>query len=136
MRAILASVMEDPGPLTTKVLEYQETTKRLAPSARTPDDWAPLAEYVAVEEFGRTGHLLDTQDWPRYTEMLTRWGSGIDRFETTLRRVAELPRRVYLEIEERHHHGGALTVLNSMSVFEFNEDGKICHLDVFVQQAR
>jgi hypothetical protein len=128
--------MDDPGPLTTRVLEYQDLTKRLAPSARTPEDWAPLAELVAVEEFQRVGTFLEVQTWPEYTEMLTRWGSGIDRFDTTVRRVDELPRRVYFEVEERHHRGSAVTVVNSLSIFEFNEESKISRLDVYLQQAR
>jgi len=128
--------MDDHGPLTTRVLEYQDLTKRLAPSARTPEDWAPLAELVAVEEFQRVGTFLEVQTWPEYTEMLTRWGAGIDRFDTTVRRVDELPRRVYFEVEERHHRGSAFTVVNSLSVFEFNEESKVSRLDVYLQQAR
>ena len=28
---------------------------------------------------------------------------------------------------------GAVNIVNSMNVFEFNEDGKICHMDIYVQ---
>ena len=45
-------------------------------------------------------------------------------------------RLVYFEVEERHFRGGDVNVVNSMTVFDFNEDGKIRHLDVYLQQAR
>jgi len=56
-------------------------------------------------------------------------------FETTVRRVSELPELVYFEIEERHFFGGSAHVVNSMTVFEFDADAKICHVDVYLQQA-
>lgn len=68
--------------------------------------------------------------------MMTEWAAATDRFETTVRRVSELPDLVYFEIEERHFRGDTAHVVNSLTVFEFNEDGKIRHLDVYLQQAR
>ena len=43
---------------------------------------------------------------------------------------------VYLEIEERHTRPGGAAVVNSLSVYEFNAEGKIRHLDVYLQQPR
>jgi hypothetical protein len=124
------------GPLTGKVLDYTQTMKRLVPAITAPADWAPLAEFVAVDEFERVGTFLEVQDWQQYTEMLTQWASATETFETTVRRIAELPGLVYFEIEERHFRGGNVNVVNSMTVFEFDEDGRIRHLDVYLQQAR
>jgi len=123
------------GPLTRKVLEYERTMKRLVPDVKAPSDWAPLAEFVAVDEFARTGTFLEGQDWQQYTEMLTRWASATEEFQTTVRRISESDALVYFEIEERHFRG-SVNVVNSMTVFEFNSGGKICHLDVYLQQAR
>jgi hypothetical protein len=53
-----------------------------------------------------------------------------------VRRITELDRLVYFEVEERHFRGDNVHVVNSLTVFEFNEDGKICHLNVYLQQAR
>jgi hypothetical protein len=128
--------MTDPGPLTRVVLDYTQTMRELVSAVATPADWAPLAEYVAVDEFERIGTFLELQDWPQYTEMLTHWASAVDTFETTVRRVAELPDLVYYEIEERHFRGDHVTTVNSMTVFEFDEAGKIRHLDVYLQQPR
>jgi hypothetical protein len=124
------------GPLTRKVLEYTHTIERLVPTVKAPADWAPLAEFVAVDEFERVGTFLEVNDWPQYTEMLTRWASATAVFETTVRRISELPGLVYFEIEERHFHDDDVNVVNSMTVFEFDEDNKICHLDVYLQQPR
>ena len=125
-----------PGPLTQRVLAYTQVMQDLVPTITKPGDWDPLAAFVAVDEFERVGTFLEVQSWPQYTEMLTMWASAISTFETTVRRISELPGVVYFEIEERHLRGDAVTVVSSLTVFEFDEDGKICHLRVYLQQPR
>jgi len=110
--------------------------ERLVPSAKAPEDWAPLAEFVAVDEFERIGTFLEVHDWQRYTEMLTRWASKIEKFETSVRRISELPDLVYYEVEERHFRGSDVHVVNSMTVFGFDGDRRIRHLAVYLQQRR
>lgn len=127
---------DEPGPLTAKVLDFERTMKDLVPAVKGPADWAPLAEYVATDEFERVGTFLETQDWSGYTEMLTGWASATSRFETTVRRTCEQGRLVYFEIEERHFRAETVNVVRSLTVFEFDEAGKIRHLDVFLQQPR
>jgi hypothetical protein len=122
------------GPLTRKVLDYEQTMKRLAPAVKASGDWTPLADLVAVDEFERVGTVLEVQNWRQYTQMLTQWSSATLRFETTLRRVCELPGLVYFEIEERHYRRDSVAVVNSLTVFEFNEAGKIRRLSVYLQQ--
>jgi hypothetical protein len=124
------------GPLTRTILDYEGTIRRLVPTIKGPADWAPLAEFVAVDEFERVGTFLEVQTWEQYTDMLSQWASATDSFETTVRRVSELDGLVYFEIEERHFRGGHVHVVNSMTVFEFDEGGKIRHLDVYLQQPR
>jgi hypothetical protein len=124
------------GPLTRRVLDYTAAIQRLVPDIEAPGDWDPLAEFVAEDEFERVGTFLEVQNWHQYTAMLTQWASATESFETTVRRISELPGVVYFEIEERHFRGGKVHVVNSMTVFSFDEDGRICHLDVYLQQAR
>ncbi len=76
------------------------------------------------------------QDWAQYTEMLTQWASAIATFETTVRRISEVAGLVYYEVEERHHAGDRVAVVNSLTVFAFDDTGRIRHLDVYLQQAR
>jgi hypothetical protein len=124
----------EPGPLTQVVHSYERVMRELAPRVRAPSDWAPLAELVAVDDFERIGTFLETQNWEQYTVMLTRWASSIDSFETSVRRISELPSLVYYELEERHHHGDVVNVVNSLSVFAFDGRARIRHLDVYLQQ--
>lgn len=124
------------GPLTRRVLDYEQTMRRLVPTVTGPADWAPLAEFVAVDGFERVGTFLEVQNWDQYTAMLSGWAAATDSFETTVRRINELAGVVYYEIEERHHRGDDVHVVNSMTVFEFDDDGRIRHLDVYLQQPR
>lgn len=126
--------MDEHGPLTQKVMQYQDTVRRLVPTAKTPEDWAPLGSLIAIERFERIGTFLEVQDFQQYTEMLTGWAQSVDSFETTVRRVSELPQLVYFEVEERHFFGEDVLVVNSMTVFEFDADAKIRHIDVYLQQ--
>ncbi len=127
---------EGAGPLTQRVLEYDRALQRLVAEVRDPADWAPLAEYVAVQDFERVGTFLEVQNWNEYTEMLTRWVSATESFETTVRRISETGALVYYEIEERHFRGDNVNVINSMTVFEFDANDRIRRLNVYLQQAR
>ena len=127
--------MSETGTLTKKVIQYQNTVRQLVPTVKTPEDWAPLADLIAIDHFERIGTFLEVQNWQQYTEMLTGWANSVDSFETTVRRVTELPELVYFEIEERHFFGGHAHVVNSMTVFEFDADAKICNVAVYLQQA-
>jgi hypothetical protein len=128
--------IEKPRPLTRVALDYDQTMRGLVPTVKAPGDWSPLAEFVAVDEFERVGCFLEVQNWQQYTEMLTKWSSATAKFETTVRRISELPGLVYYEVEERHFRGDDVHVVNSLTVFEFNEAGKIRHLNVYLQQPR
>lgn len=128
--------MTDPGPLTQTVLDYVRTMEALVPTVQGPDDWAPLAAFVAVDDFERVGTFLEVQDWAQYTGMLTQWAGAIATFETTVRRISEVDGLVYYEVEERHRAGDRVTVVNSMTVFAFDAAGQIRHLDVYLQQPR
>jgi hypothetical protein len=126
--------LENPGPLTRTVLDFVQTQKRLLPTAKSPADWAPLTQFVAVDQFQRIGCFLEEQNWPQFLGMLTQWASGTGKFETIVRKIVELPGVVYYEITERHFSGDVITVVNSLTVFEFNEAGKIRQLRVYLQQ--
>ena len=127
---------EHAGPLTWTVLGYEAAMRRLVPTVRVRQDWQPLTEFVAVEDFERVGTFMERQDWRTYTEMLTQWAGSIDSFETSVHRVSESGNLVYYEIEERHRRGDNVSVVNSLTVFEFGDDAKIRRLAVYLQQPR
>lgn len=126
--------MSEYGPLTQKVIQYQDTVRELVPTVQEPADWAPLGELIDTARFERIGTFLEVQNWQQYTEMLTGWAQSVDSFETSIRRISEVSNLVYFEIEERHYFGGNAHVVNSLTVFEFDADEKIAHVDVFLQQ--
>lgn len=129
--------VDNPGPLTQRVIDYSETIRKLVPEVKSAEDWAPLEQFVAVNEFERVGTFMEVHDWQQYTEMMTRWAGSNTKFDTVPRRVSEMPGRVFYEIEERHYRpDGRVDVVNSMTVFQFNDEDKICHLDVYLQQPR
>ena len=127
--------MSPTGPLTEKVLGYVDAIVDAVPTAETAQDFAAVAEFVDVESFERVGTFLEVQDWPTYAGFLARWASSVDTFESRTRRISEVDNLAFYETEERHFHGDSSTVLNSLTVFEFDDLGKIRRLDVFMQKA-
>lgn len=126
--------------LARTVLDFEAELRRLVRAATKPGftaaDWAPLADYIAVDEFVRVGTWMETMDWQEYAGFLTQWAAASMGFDTTVRRVSEVAGLVYLEIEERHTRPAGVAVVNSLSVYEFNAAGKIRQLDVYLQAPR
>ncbi|WP_405177709.1 hypothetical protein OG225_26025 [Nocardia sp. NBC_01377] len=122
--------------LSRTVLDYSLVMKRLVDSAKQPgftvDSWAPLAELVAVEEFDRVGPFKEVMDWSGYVAFLTNWAMSSD-WEGSFKRITETSGLVFLELEERSTVGAFSSVVNSLSVYEFTGDGKIRHIDVYLQ---
>ncbi len=122
--------------LSRKVLDYSLIMKRLVDDAKKPgfsvQSWAPLAEHVAVDEFERVGNFKEVMNWRDYVEFLTTWAVSSD-WECSFKRITESGDVVLLELEERSKIGGHTSVVNSVSVYEFNGAGKIRHLDIYLQ---
>jgi hypothetical protein len=51
-----------------------------------------------------------------------------------VRRTSEVTNLVYYEIEERHRRGDVVNVVHTLTVFAFDDDLRIRHLDVYLQQ--
>jgi len=122
--------------LSRQVLEYCLLMKRLVDGAKEPgfsaESWSPLAELVAVDEFERVGNFREVMDWRGYVDFLTGWASSSD-WECSFKRITESDDLVYLELEERSRTGGHTSVVNSVSVYEFDSAGRIRHLDIYLQ---
>lgn len=127
--------MTETGPLAEKVLEYVDAIETVVKDATSAEDFAPVAELVEVDTFERVGTFLEHQDWAAYAEFLAGWASAIDSFESHTRRITEVEGRAFYETEEQHFHGDSSTVLNTLTIFEFGDTGKIRRLDVFMQKA-
>jgi hypothetical protein len=122
------------GPLTQIVRRFTNAQGAvLAAGVTSPDDYAPVAEFVDVTAFRRVGAYLEALDWVEYTRFLTGWASGGTQFEFTEFRISEIGDSVFQEIEERHHRAGAFIRKNVIAVYRFNATGKIVHLDIYEQ---
>jgi len=124
------------GPLTEVVNEFCACQGRiLAAGVTSPDDWAPVGDYIDTARFKRVGAYLEELDWPAYRDFLTGWASGGTRFEMTVFRITEADNLVVQEIEERHWHGGQFIRKNVVAIYAFTPERKIHHLDIY-EQAR
>jgi hypothetical protein len=132
----IADVIGEATGRSRTVLEYSEVLAALVKSAKevgfTKDSWAPLAELVAVDEFVRIGPFKEVMNWHEYTEFLTNWAKSSD-WGCSLKRITETSDLALLELEEFSQIGDFASVVNSASVYEFNADGKIRYIAVYLQ---
>lgn len=124
--------------LSQTVLDYSALMKRLVDEAKQPgfstDSWAPLAELIDTQNFVRVGNFKEVMNWGEYIAFLTNWATSSE-WESDFRRVTEAGNVVFLELEERSRIGEFSNSVNSVSVYEFDQSGKITRIDVYLQMA-
>lgn len=129
-------VINDYSGLSRKVLDYSVLIKELVDRAKTPgfdqSGWDPLKDLIETEGFVRVGNFKEVMDWQQYVEFLTGWASA-SQWECSFKRITEVGDTVFLELEERSEIGDFKSVVNSLSVYEFNPAGKIQRMDVYLQ---
>ncbi len=118
------------------VLQYCVTIDRLVHEAKGPgfsvESWGPLAELVAVDAFERVGAFKEVMTWPEYLDFLTGWATS-STWRCSFKRLTEAAGLIFLELEEHSAVGEFTSVVNSLSVYEFNDAGKITHIDLYLQ---
>jgi hypothetical protein len=125
--------------LSRRVLQYSDSFVRVISKLKKPGfseaDWEPLEALVDLKNFRRQGVFLgeraETSNWQHYRKLLTEY-AGMTEWEGTLRRITEVPKLVYLELEERNSRDGVMDVSNTVTIYEFNSADKLCKLDVYV----
>lgn len=130
---------DDYTGLARKVLQYSERFLQIVDKIKQPglrdSDWSPLEELVDVKNFRRQGVFLtdraEISDWPQYKRLITQYG-GMTVWEGTLRRITEVPRLVFLELEERNTRDGVTDISHTVTIYEFNSAAKLLKLDVYV----
>ncbi|WP_448483297.1 hypothetical protein [Mycolicibacter sinensis] len=85
-------------------------------------------------EFERVGNFKEVMNWTQYLGFLSNWAPS-SSWEASFKRVSEVDGVVFLELEERSEVGEFTSVVNSLSVYEFADDGKISHIDLYLQMA-
>lgn len=138
----MANEMPNPDDytgLSRTVLRYGEGFLQVVNRIKQPGfsdaDWAPLEALVDVDSFERVGVFLTPKaeviGWAQYKSYITQYGGGTS-WEGTLRHLTEQGNRVIQELEERNTRDGVTDIANTVTIFEFNDAGKLRHLDVYV----
>lgn len=117
-------------------IEYGMFQKRIMDRSRTandysPDEWLGLKEFV-TDDFERIGNFKEVMTFDDMIGFLQAW-APTQHWEGSFKRVTEFDNVVFLELEERVNEGEEQQAVNSVSVYEFDEAGKIRHLDVYLQ---
>jgi hypothetical protein len=125
------------GPLARKVLHYSDVMERTVDAAKEPgfndSGWDELTALIDVAKFERVGNDKAVMGWEVYRALLNGWAGGTD-FWSQFRRISEVGNVVFLELTEHNTpRGGAESVVNSMSVYEYDAGGKLIHLDIYLQ---
>jgi hypothetical protein len=120
------------GPAARAVSRYNDLIQDLADRALKPDfaatDWSALAEVVDIANFTRYGNFMEVQTWDEYVAMLHAWASTTP-FSSQFKRMTESDSLVFLELQENN----ANHIVNSLSLYEVNDTGKIFKLHIFLQ---
>lgn len=130
---------DDFSGISRAVIQYSEAFTQIVEKAKSGSlseaDWAPIEQLVDVEAFERVGVFLappaEVIGWNQYKSYIAQYAGGTS-WEGTLRHITEQPGRVILELEERNTRGGMTDVSNTVTIYEFNDAGKLRHLDVYV----
>jgi hypothetical protein len=123
--------------LSRKAIEYGMFQKRIMDRARgkgdgySPDEWLGLKDFV-TEDFERVGTFKEVMNIDQMIGFLQNWSPTTD-WEGSFKRVSEYDNVVVLELEERVKQTGEWNRVNTVSIYEFNGDGKLRHLDVYIQ---
>jgi hypothetical protein len=122
--------------LSRATLDYSVAFKSIMDGACDPGfsmkSWEPLAALVDTANFERVGNFKEVMNWAIYTGFLTNWAPHA-LWDCSFKRITESGRTVFLEMEERTTMGGVSNAVNSLSVYEFTDEGKIRHLDIYLQ---
>ncbi len=127
------------GPLAERVLEFVRVMKDIVDKGREPgfskEDWAPLEEFVEVNNFLRIGPFHDAMKWPEYVDMLTQWVTTSEGWRPVpvAKSLREAQDAVYYQLEEMVTKGDKEEPFYSMSMYEFNDAKKITGIQVYMQ---
>lgn len=129
-------VIDNYDGLARKVLDYSMAMKEFVDAGKQPGfseaSIKPLEAYVAVEDFVRVGNFKEVMGWQDYAAFLIGWAPTAD-WECSFKRITQSGSTVFLELEERSRMGEFTSTVNSVSVYEFNGEGLLHHLDIYLQ---
>jgi hypothetical protein len=123
-------------------MQYGEIIERTVRAAKelgfTEAGWDELASLMDIAKFERVGNDKVAMGWDVYRGLLMMWATTTD-FWSEFRRISEVGNLVFLELTEHNTPigslggGGLESVVNSCTLYEFDEAGKLVHLDIYLQ---
>ncbi len=130
------SAAERNSGLARRAIDYGRFQKNLMDRSRqaadySPDEWLGLKDFVS-DDFQRIGNFKEVMNIDDMIRFLQAW-APTQHWEGSFKRVTEQDNVVWLELEERVGEGDQQAAVNSVSVYEFDDAGKIRHLDVYLQ---
>ena len=120
------------SPNACRALEYGDIMSAIV--NRTNDEsFDALLPLIDADRFVRRGNERTRMDWPTYRAMLEGWAAHSQRYEKVLHRASEIGNLVYLDLDERATaQDGSVGALRSLSVYEFDDAGRIVEVDVIM----
>jgi hypothetical protein len=115
---------------------FEKTVSEAKASGHLRDrQWKESAALLDTANFVRVGNFMDRQSWPEYAAILTKFVESGHEIWCRFIRINEVGNLVFLELEEHVVIGDKDDMFNSLTVYEFNDEGKIRHLDVWHQHS-
>lgn len=127
------------GALARKVLQYGDVIERTVRAAKEPGfteaGWDELAALLDTDRFERVGNDKVAMGWAVYRGLLMQWATTTD-FWSEFHRISEVGNLVFIELTEHNTpRGGAESVVNSLTTYEFDDAGKLVRLGIYLQHA-
>ena len=90
-----------------------------------------LLPLIDADKFVRRGNERTEMGWPAYRAMLEQWAGHSGKYEKRLHRASEAGNLVWLDLDERATaKDGSVGALRSVSIYEFDDAGRIIAVDV------
>lgn len=132
----VTAIIENYEGLSRSALDYCIVSKQLFDQAKRPgfsdQSWALLGALVDTDRFVRVGNFKEVMNWQEYIAFLGNWAPTA-QWDCSFKRITEKGNLVFLELEEMTEVGGVQSVVNSLSLYEFDQNRKIHHLHIYLQ---
>ncbi|MCB2074995.1 MAG: hypothetical protein H6917_18055 [Novosphingobium sp.] len=124
------------GPNSRRTIEYSYVMKGILDDAKLPGftdaQWDPLGDLVNIPRFERTGNFMEVVNWQQYVPLLSTWSKATG-WTFDVRRITEGEGYAILELTEHADYPDRQETYNSVSIYEFDDDGKLVRLGIFLQ---
>ena len=138
-RALEEAIARESDPLSSLVLDYTLNIRNLVQAFKIGKDAGEerLRQLRAddTDVFERVGTFQERVDRDQYCDLLRGWAIDYN-WDCRVRRISQQPGYVFLEPTEFGEHAATSTMdeVCSLSIYEFDENDKIAHLDVYLQR--